>query len=262
MVEPLAAIRDWAERHIEQVRRRESRTCVPLQSSQALQPLRNHEPGLPKTERPTRTFQGVQTQRLPQGAFLRERSHSLKVACGGVHFEATLVTSRPLWALPVWFLARPRRKCQRGKAGEHRLRAGGVAAPLSFRARHRRTPTSTTLRRNPDEQRPQAQSLHSVRGERPPACGDLDRGLGVDGGHGQANGAWHGRATAARRLRGRRRLDSLELASAVSRPVARHQGGNPMAAGECRQIQPRPGSDRDHGRQFRRLDDGDGRGDR
>ena len=28
------------------------------------------------------------------------------------------------------------------------------------------------------------------------------------------------------------------------------------------QVQPRPGSDWDHGRQFRRLDDGDGRADR
>ena len=110
-----------------------------------------------------------------------------------------------------------------------------------------------------DEQRSQARSLYSVRGERTPARGDLDRRLGVDGGHGQANRAGRGRATAACRLRARRRLDSLQLASAVSRSVARHQGGHPMAASERRQIQRRPGSDWDHGRQLRGLDDVDGR---
>ena len=53
---------------------------MPLQSTQALKPLRNHERGLPKTERPSSAFR---RRRLPQGAFLRARSHSLNVAGGG-----------------------------------------------------------------------------------------------------------------------------------------------------------------------------------
>ena len=89
----------------------------------------------------------------------------------------------------------------------------------------------------------------------------LDRRLGMVCGHRQAHGGWRGRTTVARWLRRRRRLDSFELTGTFSWSVARHKGSDPMAARECSEVRPRRKSDRDHGRQFRRLDNGNGRGD-
>ena len=64
------------------------------------------------------------------------------------------------------------------------------------------------------------------------------------------------------RLCGRGRLDPLQLPGAVPRPTARHQGSDPLAAGQCGALRPRSESHRHHRRQLRRLDGRDGGGDR
>ena len=53
---------------------------------------------------------------------------------------------------------------------------------------------------------------------------------------------------------------SIRSSSQVQFPgtAARHQGRHPLAARQCAEVQPRSQSHRDHGRQLRRLDDGDG----
>ena len=114
----------------------------------------------------------------------------------------------------------------------------------------------------PDQQRPQARSLHSVWCERtlPVVIWTGGSAWMADTGKRTAPGVAAQLLPAGYARRGR--LDSLELASEVSGAAARHQGGHSMAARERREVQPRPRSHRDHGRQLRRLDGRDGRGHR